>query len=289
MSLSKVVIAADVYYVLESHAHTTEREEVMSLLLGDVVTTEEGAVVSRVWGVSVQAREVKEADRVEVSPEMLAESARDAEEMSAATGRPTRVVGWHHSHPHISPFPSHVDLRTQASYQLLDPNFVGIITAVFEVPRPDTPPKASSLAFQSVPADGSHLQALIPLTIAPSSGALSPGALSKLVALQLNLLKEEMASYASALNDILLSANAGSQDPGEGGQNTDQSSSLLTAQAAGKAPTATLHAASVYQKTLARTLELVTLPLATALTDKVVAAKLERDALIARKAELESS
>ena len=36
-----------------------------------------------------------------------------AERMSQATGVHSRVVGWYHSHPHITVLPSHVDVQTQ--------------------------------------------------------------------------------------------------------------------------------------------------------------------------------
>lgn len=83
------------------------------------------------------------------------------------TGRPMRVVGWYHSHPHITVWPSHVgknqstplphqfhnfsfhchgklfqlvclrhsfsttDVRTQAMYQMMDQGFVGLIFSCF--------------------------------------------------------------------------------------------------------------------------------------------------------------
>ncbi|EOA35467.1 hypothetical protein CARUB_v10020676mg [Capsella rubella] len=51
--------------------------------------------------------------------------------MTISTGRTTRVIGWYHSHPHITVLPSHVDVRTQTMYQLLDPGFIGLIFSCF--------------------------------------------------------------------------------------------------------------------------------------------------------------
>ncbi|TYI06580.1 hypothetical protein ES332_A10G168100v1 [Gossypium tomentosum] len=48
-----------------------------------------------------------------------------------AASRTTRVIGWYHSHPHITVLPSHVDVRTQAMYQLLDSGFIGLIFSCF--------------------------------------------------------------------------------------------------------------------------------------------------------------
>lgn len=75
-----------------------------------------------------------QSDRVEIHPTQLAEAATEADIMSQTSGRETRVVGWYHSHPHITPMPSHVDVRTQGTYQLMDSSFVGLIFAVFTPP-----------------------------------------------------------------------------------------------------------------------------------------------------------
>jgi proteasome lid subunit RPN8/RPN11 len=75
-------------------------------------------------------------DRVEASPSQMAHCSAVAEAFSKRTGVVTRVIGWYHSHPHITVLPSHVDLRTQSMYQMLDQGFVGIIASPFnEVPR----------------------------------------------------------------------------------------------------------------------------------------------------------
>lgn len=70
-------------------------------------------------------------DRVEASPEQMARCSAKAERFSHESGTLTRVVGWYHSHPHITVLPSHVDVRTQAMYQMLDPGFIGLIISTF--------------------------------------------------------------------------------------------------------------------------------------------------------------
>jgi proteasome lid subunit RPN8/RPN11 len=47
-----------------------------------------------------------------------------------------RLVCRYHSHPHITVLPSHVDVKTQAAYQMLDEGFVGIIISAFSGVRP---------------------------------------------------------------------------------------------------------------------------------------------------------
>jgi BRCA1/BRCA2-containing complex subunit 3 len=68
---------------------------------------------------------------VEASPEQLASAMAVAEKLSERNGTKIRVIGWYHSHPHITVLPSHVDVRTQASYQMLDEGFIGIILSTF--------------------------------------------------------------------------------------------------------------------------------------------------------------
>ncbi len=70
-------------------------------------------------------------DRVEASPEQMVRCAAQAEECSKQRGVRIRVIGWYHSHPHITVLPSHVDVRTQATYQQLDEGFIGLIFSTF--------------------------------------------------------------------------------------------------------------------------------------------------------------
>lgn len=104
-------------------------------------------------------------DRVESSPEQMAGAAALAERLSRETRTRTRVVGWYHSHPHITVLPSHVDVRTQATYQLLDQGFVGLIFSVFNSDGGKSAGHVQVTAFQSQPASA-----------ASSAGSASGGA-----------------------------------------------------------------------------------------------------------------
>ena len=68
---------------------------------------------------------------MEASPEQLASAMAVAEKLSEGSQTKVRVIGWYHSHPHITVLPSHVDVRTQGSYQMLDEGFIGIILSTF--------------------------------------------------------------------------------------------------------------------------------------------------------------
>ncbi|CAN1278664.1 Lys-63-specific deubiquitinase BRCC36 [Linum perenne] len=155
MSLTSVKMSEDVWLTCLTHALSTETEEIMGLLLGDILLiavsyqqwqySKNGRVNALIWGASPQSRSDRRKDRVETNPEQLAAASAQAEIslvltlivlpdhvlMTAKTGRTTRVIGWYHSHPHITVFPSHVDVRTQAMYQLLDPGFIGLIFSCF--------------------------------------------------------------------------------------------------------------------------------------------------------------
>ena len=87
--------------------------------------------VSIVWAATALQRSDRRPDRVEISPEQLANGAMLAERLALDSGRPTRVLGWYHSHPHITVSPSHVDVGTQKMWQSMDEDFVGLIFSVF--------------------------------------------------------------------------------------------------------------------------------------------------------------
>lgn len=130
MSTNHVRLNSDVFFVCLTHALCTEREEVMGLLIGEI----DSQNVSHVCSVIMLRRSDKRKDRVEISPEQLSAASTQAEALAEALKREIRVIGWYHSHPHITVWPSHVDVATQASYQLMEPMFVGLIFSVFEDP-----------------------------------------------------------------------------------------------------------------------------------------------------------
>ncbi|EFN87978.1 BRCA1/BRCA2-containing complex subunit 3 [Harpegnathos saltator] len=124
--LQKVELQADVYMVCLQHALSTENFEVMGLLIGNFAHG-----VAKISAVIILRRLDKKKDRVEISSEQLLKAAIEAERLTAELNRPMRVLGWYHSHPHITVWPSHVDVRTQATYQTMDHSFVGLIFSVF--------------------------------------------------------------------------------------------------------------------------------------------------------------
>jgi BRCA1/BRCA2-containing complex subunit 3 len=127
MAVKSVHIESEAYLVCLTHALSTEREEIMGLLIGDI----DNENVSRISAVIMLRRSDKQSDRVEISPEQLSAASTDAERLAVELDRPMRVIGWYHSHPHITVWPSHVDVRTQAMYQMMDPGFVGLVFSVF--------------------------------------------------------------------------------------------------------------------------------------------------------------
>ncbi len=76
-------------------------------------------------------RKTKEKDRVEIDPITLSEAMHEAELLSKESLIPTDVVGWYHSHPNITVFPSQVDINTQLNLQLVGKYFIGLIFSVF--------------------------------------------------------------------------------------------------------------------------------------------------------------
>ncbi|KAF9613614.1 hypothetical protein IFM89_009440, partial [Coptis chinensis] len=136
MSLTNVKMSEEVWFTCVTHALSTETEEIMGLLLGDIQQSNNGTATALIWGASPQTRSDRRKDRVETNPEQLAAATAQAEIslqklMTQTTGKRTRVIGWYHSHPHITVLPSHVDVRTQAMYQLLESGFIGLIFSCF--------------------------------------------------------------------------------------------------------------------------------------------------------------
>uniref|UniRef100_A0A452EAD8 Lys-63-specific deubiquitinase n=1 Tax=Capra hircus TaxID=9925 RepID=A0A452EAD8_CAPHI len=150
-AVQAVHLESDAFLVCLNHALSTEKEEVMGLCIGELnddlrndpkftyTGTEMRTVAEKVdtvrivhiHSVIILRRSDKRKDRVEISPEQLSAASTEAERLAELTGRPMRVVGWYHSHPHITVWPSHVDVRTQAMYQMMDQGFVGLIFSCF--------------------------------------------------------------------------------------------------------------------------------------------------------------
>jgi len=145
--LQSVKISSEAFNMCLTHSLTTEKEEVMGLLLGDIELNN-GKNIAHVWTVSLLRRSDKRKDRVEISPEQLTAASAEAEKITEQTKRRTRVIGWYHSHPHITVLPSHVDVATQGLYQLLDPGFVGLIFSCFNETA-NKGGRVQMIAFQS--------------------------------------------------------------------------------------------------------------------------------------------
>ncbi|NWS02300.1 BRCC3 deubiquitinase, partial [Motacilla alba] len=119
--------------------------------------------IVHIHSVIILRRSDKRKDRVEISPEQLSAASteaeisfsRDSSRLGKMTGRPMRVVGWYHSHPHITVWPSHVDVRTQAMYQMMDQGFVGLIFSCFIEDKNTKTGRILYTCFQSVQAQKS--------------------------------------------------------------------------------------------------------------------------------------
>ncbi|NXG10115.1 BRCC3 deubiquitinase, partial [Sakesphorus luctuosus] len=175
MAVQAVHLEADAFLVCLNHALSTEKEEVMGLCIGEVPAAGRalrpggaGVDTSRIvhiHSVIILRRSDKRKDRVEISPEQLSAASTEAEISFGAnllavllaemTGRPMRVVGWYHSHPHITVWPSHVDVRTQAMYQMMDQGFVGLIFSCFIEDKNTKTGRILYTCFQSIQAQKS--------------------------------------------------------------------------------------------------------------------------------------
>jgi len=237
LPLSAVYLSRDVFLVCLNHALTTEREEMMGLLLGDIKQTG-SKTIAFIHAVAVLTRSYKRPDRVEIDPEQLTAATAEAEKIAASIKTPTRVIGWYHSHPHITVLPSHVDVRTQASYQKMDKGFVGLIISCFNADAALNG-RIQMIAFQSLALDNKPPEeVVIPLHLVPAQ-IPSPNTLTKMVDLQKILFEEGKSTYYHSL----------------------QLSQPLH-------PFSQVHNSAVYTKALCRLLEYGCTPLTTLLDDR---------------------
>ncbi|KAF6090098.1 BRCA1/BRCA2-containing complex subunit 3 [Phyllostomus discolor] len=116
--------------------------------------------------------------------------------LAELTGRPMRVVGWYHSHPHITVWPSHVDVRTQAMYQMMDQGFVGLIFSCFIEDKNTKTGRVLYTCFQSIQAQKSseYERIEIPIHIVPHV-TIGKVCLESAVELPKILCQEEQDAY----------------------------------------------------------------------------------------------
>ncbi|KAM7045615.1 lys-63-specific deubiquitinase BRCC36 isoform 2-T2 [Molossus nigricans] len=211
-----VHLESDAFLVCLNHALSTEKEEVMGLCIGELnddtrsdskftyTGTEMRTVAEKVdtvrivhiHSVIILRRSDKRKDRVEISPEQLSAASTEAERLAELTGRPMRVVGWYHSHPHITVWPSHVDVRTQAMYQMMDQGFVGLIFSCFIEDKNTKTGRVLYTCFQSIQAQKSseYERIEIPIHIVPHV-TIGKVCLESAVELPKILCQEEQDAY----------------------------------------------------------------------------------------------
>uniref|UniRef100_A0A663M2P4 BRCA1/BRCA2-containing complex subunit 3 n=2 Tax=Athene cunicularia TaxID=194338 RepID=A0A663M2P4_ATHCN len=162
--------------------------------------------IVHIHSVIILRRSDKRKDRVEISPEQLSAASTEAEisfsryssklSLAEITGRPMRVVGWYHSHPHITVWPSHVDVRTQAMYQMMDQGFVGLIFSCFIEDKNTKTGRILYTCFQSIQAQKSseYERIEIPIHVVPHE-TIGKVCLESAVELPKILCQEEQDAY----------------------------------------------------------------------------------------------
>tara|TARA_B100000780_G_C21013373_1_gene405893 strand:- start:17 stop:832 length:816 start_codon:yes stop_codon:yes gene_type:complete len=141
-SLKNVYLDPTAYYACFNHALSIETEEIMGVLLGAWNNDQSCVHITSILPLQ-RMGQVRAKDRVEVEPTHMVAAQEEAERIGA------RVVGWYHSHPHITVLPSHVDSRTQGSLQSLGSGFVGLIFEAFSHDSRTGTGSLNAIAFQS--------------------------------------------------------------------------------------------------------------------------------------------
>eukprot|EP00842_Homolaphlyctis_polyrhiza_P006642 jgi/Hompol1/697/HPOL_002588-RA len=223
--LSRIELSSEIHMLCSSYALSTGNEEVALVLLGTYGTQGQNEdeqkkdagdlldsaadKVAVVQSCVFVVRHDKRRDRVEISSSELSRALGEAE----AAG--LRVVGWCHSHPHITVHPSHVDLATQHSLQALDPRFFGIIYAAFLSPS-NTTSRLQVTAFQAArsSSSGSLVEVRVPLSIRPSHnlGLLSANRFNKLIQIPMRLYEEVAAQESPTTSSSSSSSHQASNE-----------------------------------------------------------------------------
>jgi BRCA1/BRCA2-containing complex subunit 3 len=191
MPIKAVHLSAEAYIVCLTHALSTEKEEIMGLLIGDISPEH----ISYISAVILLRRSCKQADRLEISPEQLSAASTQAEEFGHMLDRPMRVIGWYHSHPHITVWPSHIDVRTQADYQLMDAGFVGLIFSIFNHDKVSKMNRVQVSCFQSTQIDSMWERVEVQLHI-DLAESINMACMTSMVNLPSILREEEDEAYA---------------------------------------------------------------------------------------------
>ncbi|VDD80870.1 unnamed protein product [Mesocestoides corti] len=141
--MDDVRLPPSVFQTIVTHALTHEREEVAGLLAVEVLESH-----LQIYAAIPLPRSVQKSDRVEISPEDMSIGATKCEELEKSLGRKLSVLGWYHSHPHITPHPSAIDKEMQGELQKLDSKFFGIIVSVFVSERDKKEQVISFIGFR---------------------------------------------------------------------------------------------------------------------------------------------
>ncbi|TPX49556.1 hypothetical protein SeMB42_g01359 [Synchytrium endobioticum] len=189
MPLTEVHLPSQVYLLFTSFALCTEREECVALLLGTYTPEPCIAHISTLMLPSL--RHEKKRDRVEISDADMTRAIAEADTAHL------QVIGWIHSHPHITVLPSHVDLRTQATHQQMDDRWFGVIVSCFSGDT-NAAQRIQINCFQATP-NAARLE--IPIIVTPGFGKpLDGDVLSKLVGSIPELFfNEETTSFETSL------------------------------------------------------------------------------------------
>ncbi|TPX77165.1 hypothetical protein CcCBS67573_g01583 [Chytriomyces confervae] len=196
--MGSVIITADVYLALSTYALATEKEETLAMLMGASFASgrtngeiawfelilERYSIIPIRMLISLRVGGVQE-----ISSEQLSQA------ISHADATKTAVVGWAHSHPHITVLPSHVDLRCQRDQQMLSEAFVGVIISVFNDFKGIQ--RVQVIAFRTIKDGGDLVRVEVPVFIQPGGG-IQPDALRQLMRIPEIFLQEEKEFFSKA-------------------------------------------------------------------------------------------
>ncbi|XP_001948425.1 lys-63-specific deubiquitinase BRCC36 [Acyrthosiphon pisum] len=203
--LTDVFISDEVLLMCHNLALLTEKEEVAALLIGQKIVHENGITVS-VTALSIPPRGEIKKDRVEIMSEDLVNAMEDAKHFSRVKGANLNVIGWYHSHPHITVWPSNVDLQTQLNLQNMDSCFIGIICSSYNTDTTTMMKEMKTVCFQAKQINGMVHRIDVKFQVAPTTctSQLSFGVIVK----HIETLYDELIKNYNEANEGVISPMA---------------------------------------------------------------------------------
>lgn len=127
-NIRHVEINLDALALCLNHAFSSESEEVLGLLIGQIDESQRKANIKSTLPLT---RSNTNSECVEFLSDHFIVGGIHTAKLSKKSGESMLVIGWYHSHPRKAVWPTTADVERQAQYQCVEPSFFGLIFSVY--------------------------------------------------------------------------------------------------------------------------------------------------------------